>query len=227
MTLEPGGQVELSGGVKSTVHETSRELDEHLEQLDAVTGEDVRFCCWGINPFWAPRDVPMVPKQRYDIMRSYLPTRGDLATTMMKTSCTVQANYDFTSEADAVDLVRTALLASPVVSAMFANSPMRRGYDTGMQSFRGHAWTDTDPDRTGWPSFMYRPDWTFEDYVDYVLDIPMFFVRRRGRLWPMIGTTFREYLESGYGRWTPTLEDFELHLSTAFPEIRLRQFVEI
>jgi glutamate--cysteine ligase len=227
ISLEPGGQFELSGGIKSTIHGTADELDCHLEELKDVAGENVKMVSWGINPFVAPEDVPMMPKQRYDIMRAYLPARGALAPWMMKTSTTIQANFDYTDEADATDLMRTALLISPIVSAIFANSPIRDGTDTGMQSYRGYIWTKTDPDRTGWPDFMYREDWGFGDYLDYILDIPMFFIQRNGRLIPKTGQTFRDYLDGGSGRYEPTMADFQLHLSTAFPEIRLKQYVEV
>lgn len=227
VTLEPGGQFELSGAITQTIGETEEELDQHFDQLRSVAEEDFYFTCWGMNPFYRPDQVPLVPKQRYDIMRSYLPTRGELSPWMMKTSCTIQANYDYVSEQDAAELVRSALLVSPIVSALFANSPYRGGADTGMQSFRGFAWTRTDPDRTGWPEFMYRDDWGYGDYLDYILDIPMFFVEREGRLIPMIGKTFREYIHDGHGVYEPTVGDFELHLSTAFPEIRMKQFVEV
>lgn len=227
VTLEPGGQLELSGAITDTVQETEAELDEHFRELDEVARDDHYFTCWGMNPFYRPDEVPMVPKQRYDIMRSYLPSRGELSPWMMKTSCTIQANYDYTSEQDATDLVRTALLVSPIISAIFANSPYCGGRDSGMQTYRGHAWTKTDPDRTGWPAFMYRDDWGYEQYLDYMLDIPMFFVRREGRLIPMIGWTFREFIEDDRGRFDPQMRDFVLHLSTAFPEIRMKQFVEV
>jgi glutamate--cysteine ligase len=227
VTLEPGGQFELAGAVQETVHGTEAELDEHFRQLDAVAGDDLYFACWGMNPFYSPSEVPLVPKQRYDIMRSYLPSRGGLAPWMMKTSCTVQANYDYIDESDAADIVRTSLLISPLVSALFANSPYRAGEDSEMQSFRGYAWTDTDPDRTGWPRFMYGEDWGYEEYLSYVLEIPMFFVRRNDRLIPKTGHTFREFLEGDRHRSQPIMQDFELHLSTAFPEIRMKQFIEV
>lgn len=227
VTLEPGGQFELAGAVQETVHGTEAELEEHFGQLGAVAGDDLYFACWGMNPFYAPSEVPLVPKQRYDIMRSYLPSRGRLAPWMMKTSCTVQANYDYVDESDAAEIVRTSLLISPLVSALFANSSYRAGEDSGMQSFRGYAWTDTDPDRTGWPRFMYGEDWGYEEYLDYVLDIPMFFVRRNDRLIPKTGHTFRDFLEGDRHRSQPLMQDFELHLSTAFPEIRMKKFIEV
>ncbi len=227
ISLEPGGQLELSGDVRRTIHETGGEFDRHMEELAHIAGDEIDVLCTGLNPFYKPHEVPIVPKQRYDVMRSYLPTRGDLATTMMKTSCTIQANYDYRSEDDAIDIVRTSLLISPIVSAMFANSSIRGGDDTGMQSFRGHAWTRTDPDRCGWPRFMYRHDWGYDDYVEYLLDVPMFFIRRHNRLIPMPGESFRRFVDEGWGRYEPTMADFELHLTTAFPEIRLKQFIEV
>lgn len=227
ITLEPGGQFELSGAVQKTIHQTEEELDEHFRQLREVAGDQLYFTCWGMNPFYGPDEVPLVPKQRYDIMRTYLPTRGVLSPWMMKASCTIQANFDYRSESDAADIVRTALLISPLVSALFANSPYESGRDTGMASFRGFAWTQTDGDRTGWPQFMYGEDWGFEQYLDWILDVPMFFVERRNRLIPMIGMSFRDFLRGKHASYDPLMQDFELHLSTAFPEIRMKKYIEV
>ncbi len=227
ITLEPGGQFELSGAITDTVHETAREFDAHMEELHALAGDDLLFAIWGMNPVCDLDDIPWMPKSRYKIMRRYLPTRGDLAHWMMKTTCTIQANFDFTSEADAVELIRVAVLASPLVGALFANSPYQAGQDTGMQSRRNYIWRHTDPDRTGVPDFMYHDQWGFEDYVDYILDVPMFFIERDGNLVDMAGHSFRDFLQQGYRQWQATMADFELHLSTAFPDIRLKQYVEV
>ena len=227
VTLEPGGQFELSGGIHRTIFETAREFDEHIAQVKEIAGDDLYFVIWGLNPMVTLDEVPWMPKGRYRIMRRYLPTRGEQAHWMMKTTCTIQGNYDYCSEADAVDLIHTAVLASPLVGALFANSPLRAGEPTGMQSTRNHIWwAGTDPDRTGVPDFMYRTDWGFEDYLEYILDVPMFFIERDGRYLEMTGHSFRDFLDHGHQGFEATMADFELHLSTAFPDIRLKQFVE-
>ncbi len=226
ITLEPGGQLELSGAITRTVFETEAELDAHLNELKQLAGERLAFACWGSNPFFGPDEIPQMPKARYEIMRRYLPTRADLGLWMMKTTCTVQGNYDYTSESDATDLIRTSLRVSPLVSALFASSPLRQGRDTGLQSSRCEIWTRTDPDRTGFPDFMYRDDWGYDDYLQYALDIPMFFIKRDNRYVEMTGRTFRQFMAEGYDGTPATQGDFELHLSTIFPEVRLKTYVE-
>lgn len=227
VTLEPGGQLELSGSVLNTVFETAQEFDSHLEELRQVADEDLAFVIWGMNPCVSLDDVPWMPKSRYKIMRSYLPNKGDLAHWMMKTTCTIQANYDYCSEEDAVDLVHTAVLASPIAGALFANSPIRECELTGYQSYRNYIWTRTDPDRTGVPSFMYTKDWGFEDYIDYVFNVPMFFIRRDDKYVDMAGHSFAEFVARGYEGYQANVGDFELHLSTVFPDVRLKKFVEV
>lgn len=227
ITLEPGGQLELSGYIAKTIHETEAEIAAHIEQVKSVAGERVRLTSWGLNPFFTPEQVPWMPKSRYRIMRDYLPTRGDLAHWMMKLTCTIQANFDYTSEEDAADIVRTSLLVSPVVSALFANSPIKAGAPSGMQTYRGYLWTRTDPDRTGWPDFMYRDDWGFRDYLEYILDVPMFFIKREGKYIDKSGDSFRAFLAEGHDGFEATLGDFEDHLSTAFPEIRMKRYIEV
>ncbi len=227
VTLEPGGQLELSGALCKTVFETAREFDTHTEELKAVADDDLAFVIWGMNPCVSLDDVPWMPKSRYQIMRDYLPTRGDLAHWMMKTTCTIQANFDFSSEEDAVDMVHTGVLASPVVGALFANSPIREGEPTGYQSYRNYIWTRTDPDRTGVPSFMYRQDWGYQDYLEYVLNVPMFFIQRGGNYIDMAGYSFTDFMANGYEGLQATMGDFQLHLTTVFPDIRLKQFVEV
>jgi glutamate--cysteine ligase len=227
LTLEPGGQFELSGAPLATIHDTAAELDTHLEAVRAMVGDRIQMVCWGLNPFYELDKIPWMPKPRYGIMRRYLPTRGDLAHWMMKGTCTVQANFDYTSEADAVDIIRTGLRVSPLISALFALSPVRSWADTGMQSYRCHIWTRTDPDRTGILDFMLSETWGFEDYVEYILDVPMFFIRRGDEYLEMSGTTFRHYLEHGFGEHRATMGDFELHLSTAFPELRMKRYIEV
>lgn len=227
ITLEPGGQVELSGGVKKTIHETCEEFDRHLEELAAVCGPEYRSVSFGLNPWDNPEVGGWVPKSRYAIMRRYLGGQGDLAHWMMKETCTIQANLDYTSEKDAVDIVRTATSISPIVNALFANSPIRNGEPTGMQSFRAHIWTRTDNDRSGVPEFMHHDDWGFADWVEWVLDVPMFFIRRPSGYIDLAGKSFREFMRDGYDGEPATMGDFELHISTAFPEVRLKKFIEV
>ncbi len=228
ITLEPGGQFELSGAIRDTIFEVADEFDEHIRQVRAVADDDLQFVIWGMNPGKAPEDVPWMPKSRYRVMRDYLATRGNMAHWMMKTTCTVQANFDYVSEDDLSDLVHTAVLASPLVGALFANSPIQNGEPTGMQSRRNHIWwTGTDPDRTGVPSFMYSTDWGYEQVVDHVLDVPMFFIRREGEYIDMAGHSFRQFLDDGYQGHQPLMGDFELHLTTLFPDVRIKQFVEV
>jgi len=227
ISLEPGGQLELSGGVHTDLTQTRRELSSHLRELAEVADDRVEMAAWGMHPWAGPDDLTDVPKYRYDIMREYLPRRGSLALWMMKTTTTIQGNFDYTGEQDAVDLVNTALLVSPIISAIFAASSVRRGESVDYQSYRGHIWTDTDPDRCGWPAFMYGTDWGFRDWVEYLLDMPMFFIRREGELQKMTGHSFRRFIEEGYEGWEATMGDFVLHISTAFPEVRIKQFVEV
>ncbi|MFU8802616.1 MAG: glutamate--cysteine ligase [Bradymonadaceae bacterium] len=227
ITLEPGGQFELSGAIFKTVFETAAEFDTHIDQIKAVAGDELAMAIWGMNPFYAPEEIPWMPKSRYRIMRKYLPTRGDHALYMMKTTCTIQANFDYTSEADAADIMRTAVLISPIISALFANSPVKENELLDYQSYRGYAWTRTDPDRTGVPPFMYRDDWGYSDYLEYILDVPMFFIRREQGYIDLAGHSFRDFLANGYEGHRASMGDFELHLSTAFPEIRLKKYIEV
>ncbi len=230
ITLEPGGQFELSGAVLKTVFETEIEYDNHIREIKELANERIAMTIWGTNPFFGPEEIPWMPKSRYGIMRRYMPTRGDLGLYMMKTTCTIQGNYDYTGEADAADIMRTGLLVSPIVSALFANSPLSELKNTDMKSFRGEIWTRTDPDRCGFPAFMYAENWGYNDYLQYVLDVPMYFIRRddegyidltQNRL------TFREFIANGHGPHRATMGDFELHLSTLFPEIRLKTYIEV
>jgi glutamate--cysteine ligase len=227
ITLEPGGQVELSGGVKKTIFETETEFDRHIEELAAILGDDYAAVSFGLNPMDGLDATGWIPKSRYDIMSRYLPTRGDLAHWMMKGTCTIQANLDYTSEEDAVDLMRTGVLVSPLVNALFANSPLRLGEHTEMQSYRGYIWTRTDPDRSGVPRFLYGDDWGFREWLEWVLDVPMFFIRRGDEYVDLAGHSFRDFWRDGYEGTPATMGDFELHLSTVFPEVRMKQFIEV
>lgn len=227
ITLEPGGQFELSGGVKHTTFETAQEFDDHIREIKALAGDRLAFVSWGSNPFFTPEQIPWMPKSRYKIMRDYMTKRGTLGHWMMKTTCTVQGNYDYTSESDAADIIRTCLLVTPLVSAMMANSPVAASKDRDVQSFRCHIWTDTDPDRTGFPEFMYGKDWGYEAYTQYILDVPMYFIRRDNQYINMSGHSFRDFMANGYNGHHATLGDFELHLSTTFPEVRMKTYIEV
>lgn len=227
ISLEPGGQVELSGAVVKTVFETRDEFDRHIAELAEVCGEDVAAVSFGLDPFASLDDITWVPKSRYGIMSRYLATRGDLAHWMMKQTCTIQANLDYTSESDAVDLVATALWISPIVNALFANSSVREGDATGFQSYRAHIWTRTDPDRCGVPPFMVTNDWGFRDWIEWVVDVPLFFIRREGRYIDLSGRSFRDLMHGKIDGFHATMGDFELHLSTVFPEVRMKRFVEV
>jgi len=227
ITLEPGGQLELSGAVKKTVFDTAQEFDRHIKELKELADDRLMFVGLGMNPFDDLDDVPWMPKARYEIMKNYLPTRGSLAHWMMKMTCTVQGNYDYTSEEDAADIIRTGLMISPVVSALFASSSVRFGKPSGKKTFRCHIWTDMDPDRSGFPEFMYRDDWGYDEYIEYLLDVPMFFIRRDNQYINMAGHSFRDYMKHGHEGHEATMGDFELHMSTAFPEVRMKKYIEV
>ncbi len=228
ITLEPGGQFELSGRVTRTVHETRDELRTHLAEVAELGAElGQRWAFMALNPWDALDDVPWMPKSRYRVMRDYLPTRGALAHWMMKMTCTVQANYDYRDEADAFDIIRTCAAISPITTALFANSPIRRGEHSGWASTRMMIWEQTDPDRTGLPSFFLDEGATFDDWVEYMLDVPMFFVRRGTGYVNVAGTPFRQFMEQGANGTPATLGDWVLHLSSAFPDVRLKRYIEL
>lgn len=228
LTLEPGGQLELSGAPLRTIHETCKEFHDHLELLKPVS--DPLGIVWlglGIHPFHGVEELPRVPKERYGIMRSYLPTRGELALEMMHMTATVQVNVDFSSEADMARKMRASLALTPVVSSIFANSSLVRGKDSGFISRRLHIWTATDPDRTGGLPFAYRDDFGYRDYVEWALDAPVFFLMRGERLIPLGRKSFRQFLAEGHEGERATLADFDLHLTTLFPDVRLKRFIEL
>ena len=228
ITLEPGGQLELSGVPLRTIHETCDEFHGHLALMErANEGFDIAWLGLGINPLYAVADVPRMPKERYRIMSAYLPSRGALALEMMFTTATVQANFDYGDEADMVAKLRLALAASPVVSAVFANSSVSEGKANGFASRRMHIWTQTDPDRTGTLGMAYDEDFGYRRYAEWAIDVPMFFVVRDGAYRPAGAMTFRRFMESGFGDARATLDDFDRHLTTLFPEVRLKRFLEV
>lgn len=232
ITLEPGGQLELSGAPLRTLRETCREFNAHVELLKDVADElGIEWLALGADPFHATADIPRMPKVRYDIMRAYLPTRGSRALDMMHATATVQANYDYADEADMVAKMRAALGCSPVGSALFANSPLEEGKPTGLATRRVDIWRDTDPDRCGMLPFVFDEDFGYRRYAEWAVDVPMFFVVREGRYHAQNGTTFRRLMEQGVpsdeGPLEATMADWDLHLTTLFPEVRLKRFIEV
>jgi glutamate--cysteine ligase len=231
VTLEPGGQVELSGAPLTDLHETCNEVHRHLAQVKEV-GEEIGagFLGLGFQPKWRRADVPTMPKGRYAIMKRYMPTKGDLGLDMMHRTCTVQVNLDFASEADMVRKFRVGLALQPMATALFANSPFTEGAPNGFLSYRSHIWTDTDPDRTGILPFVFEDGMGFERYVDHVLDVPMYFVYRDGAYIDATGQSFRDFLDGRLPALPgekPTMKDWEDHMTTLFPEVRLKQFLEL
>ena len=228
ITIEPGGQLELSGFPLRTLFEVSAEFEDHLDVLRRAS--EPLGLVWlglGYSPLVPLGDAPRMPRERYRIMRQYLPTRGKLALHMMHLTATVQANVDFSDEADMVVKMRAATAVTPIVSAIFANSPLAEGRPSGFVSRRLDIWRDTDPDRCGLLHFVFDPDFGYERYVEWTLDVPMFFVVRDGTYFPTPGVTFREFLREGWRGQRARLRDFSTHLTTLFPEVRLKQFLEV
>ena len=220
ITLEPGGQLELSGALLDDLHMTCREVNTHLTQVRSVCEPlGAAFLGMGFQPKWRREDMHWMPKDRYKIMRSYMPKVGSLGLDMMSRTCTVQVNLDFSSEADMVKKFRASLALQPVATALFANSPFLEGRPSGFLSYRSHVWEDTDPDRTGMLPWVFESGMGFERYVDYMLDVPMYFVYREGRYVDASGQSFRDFLGGRLPALPgerPTFKDWEDHLTTAF-----------
>jgi glutamate--cysteine ligase len=231
ISLEPGGQFELSGAALKSVHETCSEVNTHQEQVRQIAGEiGAGVIGQGYAPSWRLDDVPMMPKGRYAIMRNYMPKVGGYGLEMMFRTCTVQVNLDFSDEADMVKKFRVGLALQPVATALFANSPFREGKPNGFLSYRSHIWTDVDNDRAGMLPWVFDDGMSFERYVDYALDVPMYFVYRDGRYIDVAGKCFRDFLEGRIAELkgvTPTMADWADHLTTIFPEVRLKTFLEM
>jgi glutamate--cysteine ligase len=228
VTLEPGCQMELSGGVHRDIASMHRELASYLEAVEAVSRPaGVAWLGVGMQPLARLDDIPWIPKSRYAIMRAYLPSRGARGLIMMKQTACIQANLDYDSERDALEKLRTAMGLSPLVTAVFANSPLVEGRHGGFMSGRAWAWRDTDPDRCGQLPFLFGEEAGFADYLAWALDVPMFFVVRDGVYHPARGTTFRRFIRQGLDGARPTLADFETHLTTLFPEVRLKTYIEL
>ena len=231
ITLEPGGQFELSGAAVETLHETCTELNKHLAQVRQVAERlGVGFMGLGFQPKWKRSDIPVMPKGRYKIMLAYMPKKGSLGLDMMFRTCTVQVNLDYASEADMVKKFRVSMALQPVATALFANSPFTEGQPNGFQSFRSHIWTDTDPDRTGILPFVFDQGMSFERYVDHALDVPMYFIHRDGKYIDCSGQSFRDFLAGklpAYPGHKPTMKDWADHLTTLFPEVRMKRYLEL
>ncbi len=229
ITLEPGAQLELSGAPLKTIHETCIELRDHLAELAPISKElGITWLGLGFHPFATRAALePMVPKQRYGIMREYLPTRGGHALDMMLRTCTVQANFDYESEKDAIRKLRVGLKLAPLTTAMLANSPWKEGSPFGGVSYRGSVWLDVDPDRSGLVPQMWSDDAAFATYAEWALDVPMFMFKRAGVKVVNTGQSFRSFWKSGFQGHHPTQGDWQTHLNTLFPEVRLKKTIEI
>ncbi len=231
VTLEPGGQFELSGAPLDDIHETCSEVNIHLKEVKKIADEmGAGFLGLGFSPVTSLEDTPIMPKPRYKIMRNYMPKVGRLGRQMMFRSCTVQVNLDFSSEPDMVKKFRTSLALQPVATALFANSPFADGRPNGFLSYRSYIWGDTDPDRTGMLPFVFEDGFGFEQYVDYALDVPMYFVKRDGHYLDASGKSFRDFMAGKLDILPgekPSLKDWEDHISTIFPEVRLKTFLEM
>ena len=231
ISLEPGGQFELSGAPLLTIHDICNETGQHLMEVKQVADQlNLGFLGAGFDPLWTRADVPVMPKGRYDIMRSYMPKKGNLGLDMMLRTCTIQANLDYESEADMVLKFRTSLALQPIGTALFACSPFTEGKPNGFLSARANVWTDTDPDRTGMIDFVFQDGFGYERYADYALDTPMYFVKRDGKYLDASGLSFRDFMAGKLlilpGEY-PTMADWNDHLTTLFPEVRLKSYLEM
>ena len=231
VSLEPGGQLELSGAPLSNLHQTCAETGRHLGHMRAVSSAlGVGMLGIGFQPKWRRDDISWMPKGRYQIMRNHMPKVGTMGLDMMLRSCTVQVNLDYADEADMRRKFRTSLALQPIATALFANSPFKDGKPSGWLSGRAHVWTDTDNARCGVPSCVFDPHFGYEQWIDYILDVPMYFLHRGEDYVDVAGKSFRDYLAgtlAGFEGEPPQMADFEDHITTAFPEVRLKQYLEM
>lgn len=228
ITLEPGSQFELSGAPLVNCHEICAEFRGHLAEIRPFSERaGIKWLGLGFHPFAKREDYTMVPKQRYAIMREYLPTRGSMALDMMLRTSTVQANYDYLSEEDAMTKMRVGLRLAPLTTALFANSPFYEGAPFGGKSYRAKVWLDTDPDRSGLVPSLWKKNAKFVDYVEWALDVPMFMFKRDGHKMVNTGQSFRSFWKSGFSGHKPTMSDWQTHLNTLFPEVRLKKTIEV
>jgi glutamate--cysteine ligase len=232
VSLEPAGQLELSGRITATLHETRAEFDTHFEQVRAVSrGLELGFAPLGFHPLARREDMPWMPKGRYAIMRRYMPLAGTMGLDMMTRTCTVQVNLDYASERDMARKLRVSLLLQPLATALFANSPFTEGKENGFLSYRAHVWTDTDNQRSGIPAVMLEDGFGFERHAEWLVDqVPMYFVYRDGRYIDVAGASFRDFMGGkipALAGITPTVGDFADHITTAFTDVRLKRFLEM
>ena len=232
ISIEPGGQFELSGAPVETLHETCRESNQHLAMLREIAEPmGIRFLGIGGSPKWSLSETPRMPKSRYDIMTRYMPKVGTRGLDMMYRTCTIQVNLDFSSEADMRQKMRVGMKLQPIATALFASSPFTEGKLNGLKSWRGNIWRDTDNNRAGVPPFTLTDDFGFADYVEWALDVPMYFIVRGGRYRDCTAITFRQFmngaLKGEVEAWQPTMGDWTNHLSTLFPDVRLKRFLEM
>ncbi len=231
VTLEPAGQLELSGAPLETIHDTCKEVGGHLREVREVADElRLGFLGMGFQPKWRRDEMPWMPKGRYKIMRDYMPKVGTLGLDMMTRTCTVQVNLDYADEADMVKKFRVSLALQPVATALFADSPFTDGQPNGYRSYRSHIWTDTDAGRTGMLDFVFDDGFGYERYVDYLLDVPMYFSYRDGEYLDLAGRSFRKFLAGELDELRgelPTLRDWNDHMTTAFPEVRMKKYLEM
>jgi glutamate--cysteine ligase len=228
ITLEPGAQLELSGAPVKTVHDIAQELEEHLADLGPVSKScGVRWLATGYHPLATPEQLPWVPKERYAVMRDYFPKVGKRGLDMMRRTATVQVNFDYNDERDAMRKMRVALKLSPVATAIFANSPFAEGRITGSRSERALVWLDTDGDRAGLLPKLLEPGAGYADYAAWALDVPMYLFKRDGKVIANTGQTFRSFMQDGYEGHHATMGDWVHHLNTLFPEVRLQRTIEV
>jgi glutamate--cysteine ligase len=231
VSLEPGGQFELSGAALGTLHEVAAETEQHIAEVRAI-GRDLGIGMMGLGhaPTWTRAETPMMPKRRYAVMTKYMPNVGTRGLDMMYRTCTIQVNLDFASEADMVKKMRVSLALQPIATALFAASPFVEGRPNGLRSTRSEIWRHTDNDRAGMLPFAFESGMGFERYVDYALDVPMYFVYRDGRYIDVAGASFRDFLAGKLAALPgekPTIDDWSDHLTTLFPEVRLKRFLEM
>lgn len=231
ISLEPGGQFELSGAPLKDIHDICNETGQHLMEVKQVADQlNLGFLGAGFDPLWRREDIPVMPKGRYGIMRAYMPKKGSLGLDMMLRTCTIQANLDFDSEADMIMKFRTSLALQPIATALFACSPFTEGKPNGFLSARANVWTDTDPDRTGMLDFVFADGFGYERYADYALDTPMYFAKRGETYVDLSGQSFRKFMTEGLDALPgerATAKDWADHLTTLFPEVRLKQYLEM
>lgn len=228
IALEPGAQLELSGEQCETIHCADKELRRHLKHLLPIAGElDIDFVNLGVQPVSSLDDIQWIPKTRYQIMGPHMEKVGTLGHRMMKQTASIQVNFDFSDEADAMLKFKISMGLVPILSAMFANSPISDGRLNGFMTMRGHVWTDTDKRRCGLLPFAFADSPTFEDYAEYALNVPMYFIVRKGEWINMTHLSFRQFLEHGYEGERPSMEDWGIHLTTLFPEVRIKKYLEI